>query len=54
MWILFGFLHGVCSDYIPYTAADNKVYAMWNQTVDRAMVSGVMEVQIMEVKSKEI
>lgn len=34
--------------------ADNEVRAMWNQTVDRALVSGVSEVQIMDVKQSEI
>lgn len=34
--------------------ADNKARTMWNQTVDRALVSGVPEEQIMEVKQKEI
>jgi len=34
--------------------ADNEVRAMWNQTVDRALVSGVPEVQIMDVKQSEI
>lgn len=34
--------------------ADNEVRAMWNQTVDRALVSGVPEVQIMNVKQSEI
>ena len=33
---------------------DNKVRTMWNQTVDRALVSGVPEGQILEVKQKEI
>ena len=33
---------------------DNEVRAMWNQTVDRALVSGVPEVQIMDVKQSEI
>lgn len=34
--------------------ADNEVRKRWNQTVDRALVSGVSEMQIMEVKKKEI
>ena len=34
--------------------ADNEVRAKWNQTVDRALVSGVPEVQIMDVKQSEI
>ena len=34
--------------------ADNQVRAMWNQTVDRALVSGVPEKQILEVKQSEI
>lgn len=34
--------------------ADNEVRAMWNRTVDRALVSGVPEVQIMDVKQSEI
>lgn len=34
--------------------ADNEVRAMWNQTVDRALVSGVSEVKIMDVKQGEI
>lgn len=34
--------------------ADNEVSAMWNQTVDRALVSGVPEVQIMDVKQSKI
>lgn len=33
---------------------DNKVRSMWNQTVDRALVSGVTEEQILDVKQKEI
>ena len=33
---------------------DNRVRIMWNQTVDRALVSGVQENQIMEVKHTEI
>ena len=33
---------------------DNEVRTMWNQTVDRALVSGVPEVQIMDVKQSEI
>ena len=33
---------------------DNQVRTMWNQTVDRALVSGVPEEQILEVKQKEI
>lgn len=34
--------------------ADNRVRTMWNQTVDRALVSGVPEKKIMEVKQSEI
>lgn len=34
--------------------ADNQVRSMWNQTVDRALVCGVPEVQIMDVKKSEI
>lgn len=34
--------------------ADNEVREQWNQTVDRALVSGVPETRIMEVKRKEI
>lgn len=34
--------------------ADNRVRTMWNQTVDRALVSGVPEKQILEVKHSEI
>lgn len=34
--------------------ADNRVRTMWNQTVDRAFVSGVPEKQILEVKQSEI
>lgn len=34
--------------------ADNQVRVKWNQTVDRALVSGVPEEQILEVKHKEI
>ncbi len=34
--------------------ADNQVRSMWNQTVDRALVSGVPEKQIWEVKQSEI
>lgn len=33
---------------------DNEQRVIWNQTVDRALVSGVPEVEIMEVKQKEI
>ena len=33
---------------------DNRVRIIWNQTVDRALVSGVQENQIMEVKHTEI
>lgn len=33
---------------------DNKVRSLWNQTVDRALIGGVPEVQIMKVKHKEI
>ena len=34
--------------------ADNQVRSIWNQTVDRALVSGVPEKQILEVKQSEI
>ena len=34
--------------------ADNRVRTMWNQTVDRAFVSGVPEKQILDVKQSEI
>lgn len=34
--------------------ADNRARAMWNQTVDRALVSGVPEKQILDVKQSEI
>lgn len=34
--------------------ADNRVRTMWNQTVDRALVTGVPEGQILEVKQSEI
>ena len=34
--------------------ADNRVRTMWNQTVDRALVSGVSEKQILEVKHSKI
>ena len=34
--------------------ADTRVRTMWNQTVDRALVSGVTEKQILEVKRSEI
>ena len=34
--------------------ADNRVRAMWNQTVDRALVSGVPEKQILDVKQSKI
>lgn len=34
--------------------ADNKTRIMWNQTVDRALISGVPEKQILEVKQSEI
>lgn len=34
--------------------ADNKARTMWNQTVDRALISGVPEGQILEVKQSEI
>ena len=34
--------------------ADNQVRSMWNQTVGRALVCGVPEVQIMDVKQGEI
>lgn len=34
--------------------ADNQVRSMWSQTVDRALVCGVPEVQIMDVKKGEI
>ncbi len=33
---------------------DNRYRIMWNQTVDRALVSGVPEKQILEVKQNEI
>ena len=33
---------------------NNRVRTMWNQTVDRALVSGVPEEQILEVKQSEI
>ena len=33
---------------------DNQYRTMWNQTVDRALVSGVPEGQILEVKQSEI
>ena len=33
---------------------DNQYRAMWNQTVDRALISGVPERQILEVKQSEI
>ena len=33
---------------------DNQYRTMWNQTVDRALVSGVPEKQILEVKQNEI
>ena len=33
---------------------DNQSRAMWNQTVDRALISGVPERQILEVKQSEI
>ena len=34
--------------------ADNQYRTMWNQTVDRALISGVPEAQILEVKLSEI
>ena len=34
--------------------ADNQYRTMWNQTVDRALISGVPEGQILEVKKSEI
>ena len=34
--------------------ADNQVRSVWNQAVDRALVCGVPEVQIMDVKQGEI
>ena len=34
--------------------ADNQYRTMWNQTVDRALISGVPEGQILEVKQSEI
>ena len=34
--------------------ADNRVRTMWNQNVDRALVSGVPEEQILEVKQSDI
>ena len=33
--------------------ADNKAHTMWNQTVDRTLVWGVPDEQIMEVKQNE-
>ena len=33
---------------------DNQYRTMWNQTVDRALISGVLEGQILEVKQSEI
>ncbi|MFR7842855.1 MAG: MobA/MobL family protein [Gallintestinimicrobium sp.] len=33
---------------------DNQYRTMWNQTVDRALISGVPEEQILEVKQSEI
>lgn len=33
---------------------DNEVRAMWNETVDRALISGVPENEIMKVKQTEI
>ena len=33
---------------------DNQYRTMWNQTVDRALISGVQEGQILEVKQSEI
>ena len=33
---------------------DNQMRVRWNQTVDRALISGISEEQIMEVKQKEI
>ena len=33
---------------------DNQIRVRWNQTVDRALISGLSEEQIMEVKQKEI
>lgn len=33
---------------------DNQYRTMWNQTVDRALISGVPERQILEVKQSEI
>lgn len=33
---------------------DNQYRTMWNQTVDRALISGVPEGQILEVKQSEI
>ena len=34
--------------------ADNKVRMQWNQTVDRALISGVAEKDILDVKQKKI
>ncbi len=34
--------------------ADNQIRVRWNQTVDRALISGISEEQIMEIKQKEI
>ena len=33
---------------------DNQMRVLWNQVVDRALISGISEEQIMEVKQKEI
>lgn len=34
--------------------SDNEIRKMWNQTVDRALISGVPERQIIEIKQNEI
>lgn len=34
--------------------SDNEIRKMWNQTVDRALISGVSERQIIEIKQNEI
>ncbi|WP_277935454.1 hypothetical protein [Parablautia muri] len=34
--------------------ADNEIRMEWNRTVDRAIVSGVSEVEILELKKMEI
>lgn len=38
----------------PQIEADNKQRQMWNSTVDRALVSGITEQSILEVKKSEI